>query len=151
MDNLESLEEEKRIMIGENEKIKVGILNKYGVQNKLEFKRLQEDIGIRIFKKDQLEKDISRAVEKSLSVQENLKSAKEDKLNYEHQLKELLKSNNSLTIDDLKKGLEKKQIYGEIVEKIKNKKDLYRRILGNSKLDDILNKLLSFGYYSSVE
>lgn len=148
---LESLEEQNKIKILENENIKASLLNKYSINSKLEFKRLQEDMGLKVFKKEQLEKDLSITVEKSLFIQEDLNTAKADKLLYKDQLKELLEANNSVTIDDFKIGLGKKQIYGEVLEKIKNKKDLYTRILGNSKLEDILNKLEHFGDYANVE
>lgn len=151
MEDLESLEEENKIKLAENEKIMASMLSKYNIKTKLEFKRLQEDIGLKVFRKDQLEKDLNRTVEKSLSIQEELESAKRDKLLSKDQLKELLEANNSSSIEDFKVGLGKKQIYNEVLEKIKNKKDLYIRILGNSKLEDILNKLLSFGDYSNVE
>ena len=104
-----------------------------------------------IFKKEQLEQEINKTIETSVSMQKNLESVKKEKDFYKNALKEILERNNSATIDDFKIGLSKKQIYQEALEKIKSKEDLSSRILGNFKLDEVLNKLLSYGDYTIVE
>lgn len=148
---LESLDQENKMRIIENENIIAEIFKKYNVNNNLEFKGLQEDYALKIFKKEQLEQEINKTIETSVSMQKNLESVKKEKDFYKNALKEILERNNSATIDDFKIGLSKKQIYQETLEKIKNKEDLFTRILGNFKLEEISNKLLSYGDYTIVE
>ena len=148
---LEIWDKENKIKIIENEKVMKDILQRHNITNKLEFNRLKEDISIKVFKKDLVEKELAKTIEKSLSLQEDLEFYNNAKLLYNDELKEILQANNSITIEDFKTSLDKKGILREITGKIRSKKDLYTRILGNSKLEDMLNKLEDWGDYSNLE
>ncbi len=148
---LEIWDKENKIKIIENEKVMKDILQRHNITKKLEFNRLKEDISIKVFKKDLVEKELAKTIEKSLSLQEDLEFYNNAKLLYNDELKEILQANNSINIEDFKTSLDKKGIFREITGKIRSKKDLYTRILGNSKLEDMLNKLEDWGDYSNLE
>lgn len=144
---IESLDEESKMKIIENEKSHKNILDKYNVKNKIEFKRLQDNIELKVYKKKDLAEDLNKSVEKSIQLQKELALNETNKLHYKIQLKDLLYKNKSDSIEEFKNGLSKKQIYEDLSTQIKNKEDLFIRILGNSKLEDILKELESFGDY----
>ncbi len=144
---IESIDEESKMKIIENEKSHKSILAKYNIKNKMEFKRLQENIELKVYKKKDLADDLNKSVEKSIEIQKELAINENKKLQDKMQLKDLLYKNKADSIEEFKNGLSKKQIYEDISIQIKNKQDLYIRILGNSKLGDILKELEDFGDY----
>lgn len=148
---LESLAENNRLKIIENEDIMKDILNKYKVTNKLQVKRLQDNIQLEIYKKNKAEDELNKIVEKSIILQEELDIARMDNYNYIVELKDLLEKNVSGSIEEFKRGLENKDKYEDILVEIENKKDLYSRILGNSKLEEILKQLEEFGDYLNIQ
>lgn len=148
---LESLAEINRLKIIENEEIMKDILNKYKVTNKLQVKRLQDNIQLEIYKKNKAEDELNKIVEKSIILQEELDIARMDSYNYKVELKDLLEKNVSGSIEEFKRGLENKDKYEDILVEIENKKDLYSRILGNSKLEEILKQLEEFEDYLNIQ
>lgn len=148
---LESLYKESKMKIIENEKNQKNILDKYNIKTKLEFKRLQDNMDLMVFKKKDLDEELSKSVEKSIHLQEELALNETKKLQYEIQLKDLLYKNKSDSIEEFKNGLAKKQLLEDLSAQIKNKKDLYIRILGNSRLEDILKELDDFGDYENID
>ena len=148
---LESLAEINRLKIIENEEIMKDILNKYKVTNKLQVKRLQDNIQLEIYKKNKAEDELNEIVEKSIILQEELDIARMDSYNYKVELKDLLEKNVSGSIEEFKRGLENKDKYEDILVEIENKKDLYSRILGNSKLEEILKQLEEFEDYLNIQ
>lgn len=147
---LESIDEEHKIKIKDNESLLNNILEKYSIENKFKFRKLQENIELKIYKKKDLEEELNKNVEKSIKLQEELANNENKRRQHKIRLEDLLYKNKSNSIDEFKKGLSNKQIYEDLSSQAKNTKDLYTRILGNSKLEDILIELENFGDYSNV-
>ncbi len=147
---LDKLFQSSKFKINENENMKNDILKKYNVENKLEFKRLQENINFQMYKRNESAIELNKTIEKSIILQEELDEAKIHLSNNTIQLKELLEKNMSTSIQEFKVGLANKQIYEDLLVDIKNKEDLYKRILGNSKMEDIEDELEEFGDYLSL-
>lgn len=83
-------------------------------------------------------------------LQDELNRAIVNKLNYKIEIKELLEKNLSLSIEEFKSGLEKKQDFQDLLNKIENKMNLYNRIMDRSNLEDLWSELEEYGDYSNA-
>lgn len=149
-----TLEEDgRRNRLKDIEKHQNEILLRYNCSTKLELNRLYQDIQLKQINQSQrLEtiKQLKRELKETKSILEAKEKEKEEKV---YQLEEILYRNNSNTLEEFKKGLDKNQNYKNLLMDRKGKIEVIDRILGNTTLEDLEKQLSVYDdeYFDGID
>lgn len=126
------------------ERLKNDILKKYNCSNKAELNRLYDDLRFAQININSILKEIDELNEEKKKAGTLVKSKVSLKEELTGKIAETMKRNNVESIEDLKKGLDKKNIYDNLVKDKENKLELLDRILSSTSLEELEAKLADY-------
>lgn len=137
-------EDKKNDKIQKIDKYQEDIKIKYKCSSKTELNRLYDEIHIHYINRKN-EKEMVQILKKDMEdVQVDLKDkkGKQDKLI--EKIKTLMEKNNSETLDEFKKGLEKKKSYDNLIKDKDNKREILSNLLKDITLEQLESKLVAY-------
>jgi uncharacterized protein YhaN len=140
---METKEIERNSKIKEIDILLENLLNKYKTHSKLEIKKLYETLQMEVYIENnniKLNKELNNKKKDLLQKKENLEIEKNKAL---VNLDNILKVNNSTSLEEFKNGLNKKSLYEDCKKDKDIKIQLLDKILGNYTIDGLRSQLFN--------
>lgn len=144
MDDMEIKENNEKIKISEIEELQRQLLHKYNIDTKTEFKSLVDKIQIESYRKQESIELYEELKAKRISLIKKIADIESKKDESFKALRVILEQNNSISLNELSKGLDKKSLYEKDIRELETKKDLIKRILGNNTIESLMSEVIDF-------
>lgn len=146
-------EDGRKDRINKIEKHQSEIILKYNCSTKLELNRLYEDIRLKQINQSQRLETIKLLKAKLKETKSVLEAKEKEKKEKVYQFESILYKNNSSTLEEFKKGLDKNQNYKNLLIDRKGKIEVIDRILGNTTLEELKNQLSIYNdeYFQDID
>ena len=130
--------------IGQIESEMKDILLKYGLDSKIELKKLLDRYQLKDINKERLREELEENRKKIVDLKSKVQELKEEGQKNKYKLEELLRKNLAEDLDEFKEGLEKQRAYVDLKGKISTKEQLLNKLLGDLSLEELKLELEAF-------
>jgi hypothetical protein len=141
IDKIYTEEEENRKRIEEIEILQRELLQKYNIENKIEFKRFLDKIQMESYRNKENSELYNELNNKKDSLIKKINEGRLKKEDIENKLKEILYKNNVNNIQEFREGLDKKDLYEKYLKELEVKKELLFKTMGENSIEDLKGQL----------
>ncbi|WMM25944.1 AAA family ATPase [Tissierella sp. MB52-C2] len=141
IDKIYTEEEENRKRIEEIEILQRELLQKYNIENKIEFKRFLDKIQMESYRNKESSELYNELNNKKDFLIKKINEGRLKKEDIENKLKDILYKNNVNNIQGFREGLDKKDLYEKYLKKLEVKKELLFKTMGENSVEDLKGQL----------